>query len=75
MAENLYRALWSWLICALVTVIVSLFTTPRPDRELRGLVWGCTELSLDKNLPLWKRPVFWAGGVAIFFAILQWTFW
>ena len=75
MAENLYRALWSWLICALVTVIVSLFTTPKPNHELRGLVWGCTELSLEKSLPLWKRPVFWAGGVAIFFAILQWAFW
>ena len=75
MAENLYRALWSWLICALVTVIVSLFTTPRPNHELRGLVWGCTELSLEKSLPLWKRPVFWAGGVAILFAILQWAFW
>jgi hypothetical protein len=26
-------------------------------------------------LPLWKRPVFWAAGVAILFAILQWAFW
>ncbi len=24
---------------------------------------------------LWKKPIFWAGGVAIFFAVLQWMFW
>jgi len=75
MAENLYRALWSWLICALVTVIVSLFTAPKSNHELRGLVWGNTDVPSEKNLPLYKRPVFWAVGVAIFFAILQWTFW
>src|SRR6476661_5641233 len=34
MAENMYRALWSCIICALVTVMVSLMTRPRPDSEL-----------------------------------------
>ena len=29
MAENFYRALWSFLICVAVTVIVSLFTEPK----------------------------------------------
>src|SRR6202008_216993 len=28
MAENMYRALWSWLICVIVTVVVSLLTAP-----------------------------------------------
>ena len=44
MAENMYRALWSWLICVSVTVIVSLLTRPKPVEELTGLVYGCTEL-------------------------------
>ena len=75
MAENLYRALWSWIICVLVTVIVSLFTTPKPASELTGLVYGYTTIPSDNGLPIYRRPIFWAGGVAIFFAALQWMFW
>jgi len=75
MAENLYRALWSWLICVLVTVIVSLFTTPKHADQLTGLVYGFTTFPNDRDLPLYKRPLFWGAGVAVFFAILQWIFW
>ena len=42
MAENMYRALWSWLICVGVTVVVSYMTKPRPEAELNGLVYGAT---------------------------------
>src|SRR5690606_13731600 len=38
MAEDMYRALWSWIICVLVTVIVSLMTKPKAEAELAGLV-------------------------------------
>ena len=75
MAENLYRALWSWIICVLVTVVVSLFTTRKPPDELKGLVYGYTEIPGDRGLPLYKRPIFWGAGVAVFFAVLQWIFW
>src|SRR5208337_4795295 len=44
MAENMYRALWSCLICAFVTVAVSLATRPKPDAELTGLVYGLTAI-------------------------------
>jgi solute:Na+ symporter, SSS family len=40
MAENMYRALWSWTVCVVVTVVVSLFTKPKGDKELEGLVYG-----------------------------------
>src|ERR1700690_1534522 len=43
MAENMYRALWSCLLCVVVTVVVSLFTTPKLASELKGLVYGETE--------------------------------
>lgn len=75
MAENLYRALWSWLICVLVTVVVSLFTTPKPAAELQGLVYGYTDIPGDGDVPLYKRPIFWGVGVAVLFAILQFLFW
>jgi SSS family solute:Na+ symporter len=75
MAENLYRALWSWVMCVMVTIVVSLFTTPKPASELSGLVYGYTTIPSERALPLYKRPILWAGGVAIFFAALQWMFW
>jgi SSS family solute:Na+ symporter len=75
MAENMYRVLWAGLICMVVTIVVSLFTQPKPAGELTGLVYGCTELPSEGHLPLWKRPIFWAAGSAAIFLILQWIFW
>jgi len=75
MAENLYRALWAWLICVAVTVVVSLITKPKPAMELKGLVYGFTQLPDDSRTPLLKRPVFWGIGVGVVFVILQWIFW
>ncbi len=75
MAENMYRALWSWLICVIVTVAVTYMTKPKPVGELTGLVYGCTELPSEGDLPLWKRPVFWAVISLVIFLILQWIFW
>ncbi len=75
MAENMYRALWSWLICVIVTVVVSYLTQPKPVEDLSGLVYGCTELPSEGHLPLWKRPIFWAAISAAIFLILQWIFW
>ena len=75
MAENMYRALWSWLICVAVTVIVSLMTKPKPVEELKGLVYGVTELPSEQHLPVYKRPIFWAVVVGAVFVILQAIFW
>src|SRR6185437_13477569 len=44
MSENMYRGLWSWLICVIVTVGVSLATKPKPVSELAGLVYGAPPL-------------------------------
>ncbi|MBS1815024.1 MAG: sodium:solute symporter family protein [Acidobacteria bacterium] len=75
MAENLYRALWSWIICVVVTIIVSYATQPKSAAELQGLVLGYAPLGDDKGLPLYKRPIFWGGGVAVLFAVIQYIFW
>ncbi len=75
MAENMYRALWSWLICVAVTVIISLLTRPKPDSELVGLVYGATEIPDDGDLALYQRPVFWAVIVAVVLVIVNVIFW
>lgn len=75
MAENMYRALWCFLIGVVVTVILSLMTKPKPDKELVGLVRGCTELPSEGDLPFWKRPIFWASIVLVVFFALNILFW
>jgi solute:Na+ symporter, SSS family len=52
MAENMYRALWAWLVCVGVTILVSLVTTPRPVSELEGLVVGASVLPKSREVPL-----------------------
>lgn len=71
MAENIYRALWSWIICVLVTVAVSLATAPRPTAELNGLVYGATPIPDDGATTLWQKPITWAVIVFIVFLILN----
>jgi SSS family solute:Na+ symporter len=75
MAENMYRALWSWILCVVVTVAVSLATRPKPDREMVGLVYGLTEVPSESHLPLYQRPIFWTAVVAAVFVLLNIIFW
>jgi len=75
MAENMYRALWSCLLCVVVTVVVSLFTAPKLASELKGLVYGETEIPSEGEFAFYQRPVFWAGAVAVVFVVLNILFW
>jgi len=71
MAENMFRALWSWLICVAVIVVVSLMTKPKSDEELNGLVYGATAIPHDGSTSFWQKPIVWAGVVFIAFLALQ----
>ena len=51
LAQDMYQALWSFLICVTVTVVVSLAGKPRPDSELAGLVYGQTEIPSIGDVP------------------------
>jgi SSS family solute:Na+ symporter len=75
MAVNMFRALWAWVACVLVTVLVSLATTPKPAGELAGLVYGYTKIPSEGDMPVYQRPIFWAGVVGVIFVILNIIFW
>jgi SSS family solute:Na+ symporter len=75
MAENMYRGLWSWIVCVLVTVAVSYMTKPKPDSELNGLVYGVTAIPHEADVPLYQRPAFWAVMVGVVFVGLNILFW
>jgi SSS family solute:Na+ symporter len=71
----MFRALWSGLFCALVTIVVSFMTKPQPESELVNLVMGCTQIPSEGHLPVWQRPAFWACVVGAAFIALNIIFW
>jgi len=75
LAQDMYQALWSFVVCVLVTVTVSLMTKPKADAELTGLVYGLTEVPSIGNVPLYEKPVFWAIVVAVVLVILNIVMW
>jgi SSS family solute:Na+ symporter len=74
-AQNMFRALWCCLICVVVTVVVSLVTKPKPDSELRDVVYGLTPIPKAEHTSWFHSPIFWGVVVAIAFVILQIIFW
>ncbi|MHB8484361.1 MAG: sodium:solute symporter family protein [Candidatus Acidiferrales bacterium] len=75
MAADMYRALWSWIVCVVVTIAVSLFTRPKPVAALNGLVYGETDIPSEGNLAFYQRPAFWAVIVGVVFVALNVIFW
>ena len=75
MAENVYRALWAFLLTSLIVVVVSLLTRPKPVEELDGLVYGATVLPEEEAVPFYKQEWMWAGVAVVIFAALNLMFW
>ena len=75
LAEDMYRALWSWLVCVIVTVTVSYATKPKPLSELEGLVYGVVPLPVEHDDHWYQKPIVWAGIIAVLFVILNIIFW
>ena len=67
--------LWSWIICVVVTIVVSLVTKPVPTEQLSGLVYGVTPIPDDGSKTIWQKPIFWAIVVIVVFFILNLIFW
>jgi SSS family solute:Na+ symporter len=75
MAADMYRALWSWIVCVVVTIAVSSFTRPKPVAALSGLVYGETDIPSEGSLAFYHRPAFWAVIVGVVFVALNVIFW
>jgi solute:Na+ symporter, SSS family len=75
MAENVYRSMWTLIANVVVTVAVTLVTKPKADAELRGLVYGLTEIPAMGQIPWLKRPISWGIVLFIAFVALNIVFW
>ena len=74
-AQNMFRALWCCLICIIVTFVVSMLTKPKPDSELKDVVYGLTPIPKAENVGLLHSPYFWGAVVFVIFIALQIIFW
>jgi SSS family solute:Na+ symporter len=75
LAQAMWQALWSCITCVVVTAIVTFITRPRPDAELRGLVYSLTETAHEEHASLFHKPAFWGAVALAIFVILQIIFW
>lgn len=57
MAQNFWIAIFAWSVCFVVTLAVSLFTRPRAEKELVGLVYSLTKMPNNEGAVWYKRPV------------------
>jgi len=63
MAQNFWTAIWAWSCCFVITILISLLTVPRNDKELVGLVYSLTERVSDGRLNWYKTPAALGAGV------------
>jgi SSS family solute:Na+ symporter len=75
MAQNFWAAIFAWTVCFVVTILVSLATRPREERELVGLVYSLTERPSEAHMAWYKRPVALGVVVLILAVILNVIFW
>jgi SSS family solute:Na+ symporter len=74
-AANFWRAWWAWLICFVITIVVSSFTKRKPVEELVGLVKGLTPETHGLGVVWYKKPEFYAVISLIIFIALNIYFW
>jgi SSS family solute:Na+ symporter len=75
LAENFYRAIWTLTICVVVTVVVSWYTKPRAEADLKNLVYGLTAIPSEGIYAWYRRPAFWAVVVGIGMVVINVIFW
>jgi SSS family solute:Na+ symporter len=75
LAQDMYQSLWACVTCVVVTVLVTLFTKPKPDQELVGLVYSLTPIAHEEHATIFHKPVFWGVVAMGLFVVLQIIFW
>ena len=75
MAVNMWQAAWAFTVNFIATVVITLFTRPKPDSELVGLVYGVSAVPHEGPSPWYRRPAMWAWLSFAIFLVLNIIFW
>jgi solute:Na+ symporter, SSS family len=73
MAQNFWVAIMAFTSCLVVTLVVSLMTRPREERELEGLVYSLTKMPDDSGTPWYERP--WPLAIAVCAILIVLNIW
>jgi SSS family solute:Na+ symporter len=77
LSASFWQAIIAFLACAVVLVVVSLFTQPKPDEELRGLVWGLKRepdpdvVEDPQDKVWWRSPALLGAGAIALLVVLN----
>jgi len=74
MALNFWQAIFAFTINFTLTVIISLMTKPRPEKELVGLVYSLTPKPVEHNMAWYARPSYIAVGLIVLLIGLNFIF-
>src|SRR6266487_1512621 len=74
LAQTFWTAIFAWVTCFVVTILVSLVTRPRAEAELTGLVYGLTAKPQDTVLRWYERPIVLASVVLALTLVLNLIF-
>jgi len=74
MAQNFWTAIWAFMVCFVVTIVISFVTKPRDEKELVGLVYSLTEKPSEEHLSWYQRPVYLGGLVLVMALVLNFIF-
>jgi len=75
MAQNFWTAIFAWVGCFTLTVLISLLTAPRPEEELKGLVYSLTAKPEEGGLNWYQKPATLALIVVVLLLGLNLVFW
>src|SRR5438552_7094808 len=75
MAQNFWTAIFAWSTCFVVTILVSLITRARDEKELVGLVYSLTERPKEAQLAWYQRPAVLGVIVLSMTLVLNIIFW
>src|SRR6202046_1411184 len=74
MAQNFWTAIFAFSVNLIVTIAVSLITTPRPEPELVGLVYSLTPKPVETHLSWYQKPASLAIAVLAILIVLNLVF-
>src|SRR5260370_464229 len=75
LAQAFWTAIFAWSACFVITILISVATRPRDDKELVGLVYSLTERPKEDQLPWYQRPAVLAVIVLLAAIALNIIFW
>jgi SSS family solute:Na+ symporter len=59
----------AFIVCLIMTAVISLFSSPKPESELVGLVYSLTPRQRDSAKVWYKNPL-WLGVIVVIITVV-----